>query len=518
MANKMTEYPNIDTWSREPEESYAYSDGKNLILNIEKILPMSLSRMSDKEKEGILHLKTFIIDRKLFYKKTDLIAQYVDYFTEFFDEDKELPLAYLSIKEAIDSSHKSMTPLEFLKTLMEKFFTGTAVKRNIYKMVSANYNLDVTIDPKTGRSFNGIYDFTNDEAKILLAISVFMKFTIPITSQYINTNTMISDDELSDLVTDVFVESFYRMGNYYGVDVDELLVKLYMFTEKKIAKHYGLNQLLWNQQCALRGLTESMHVDTILIKHLLANNMFKFRFDESIINFMKSIVETQLICTINRLKYKANPVRIDNDKDYNGLTGTDKLYQSMSKMDESSVIRCAKSIEYEINLLTKELGEISDEEHDWYYNHYVTTEEFHKMMVDYFYAGVFGGFLECKNVSSDQYVDLMIWCKRKLIRDGYKELPYLISSNLKGRMSQRLLQNSRYITKYQSSSTYKNMMENTYSCIDPKEDDPVLSIISKVINNIFTYNEYDDQEKTGEVIEFNEDVISDEIMNFIDNI
>ena len=513
----MADYPNIDTWQRKPEDAYAYSDGKNLILNIEKILP-SVTRMREEDRESILFMKTFVIERKLFFKKTELIAQYIDYFTEFFDPDKELPLAYLSIKEAIDSSQKSMTNIEYIKMVMGKFFRDTNIKRNIFRLVEANYDLDVTVDAKTGRAFTGIYDFTNDEAKILLAISVFMKFVIPITSQYIVTNTLYTDAELSNLVTDVFVESIYHMGNYYGVEVDDLLVKLYKFTEQKILKHYGLHQLLWNQQCALRGLTESMHVDTILIKHLLSNNMFKFKFDDNIISFLKSIVETQLICTINRLKYKANPVRVDNTKDFNGLSGTDKLEQSMSKMDESSVIRCMKSIESEFTLLEKELGEISDEEHQYYYENFLTTSVFHKMLVDYFYASHFGGFTEQKNISSDQYVDMMIWCKRKLIRDGYKELPDLISSNLQGKMSQRLLQNSKFVSKLQQASTYQNMMKNTYNCLIGYNDNAILELISKVLNNVYTYVDYDNPDRTGQQIEFNEDVISDELMNFADSI
>ena len=243
-----TEYPNIDTWTREnPEDAYVYSDGKNMIINIEKIMPMSLSKMSEEDQAKITLLKSFAIDRKLFYKKTDVICQYIDYYVEFFDDDKELPLAILSLKKMIDSSTSSMTKIEFMKSLVRKLFSETSIKKNVYRLVEANYKLDVTIDTKTGREFNGPYDFTNDEAKILLAISVVMKFVIPIVTQYISTNTIYSDDELNILPTDVFVEIVYRMGDYYGVLADKVLVKLYMFTETKIFKHAGLHKLLWNQ-------------------------------------------------------------------------------------------------------------------------------------------------------------------------------------------------------------------------------------------------------------------------------
>ena len=519
---KMTEitgvYPEIDNWERKNnEDAYVWSDGKNLIINMKKFLP-SIDRMRKEDRQSLMFLQTFVIERKLFYKKTDLIAKYLDYYIEFFDPDKELPLTYLSIKEAIDSSNRSMTVSEFIKFIMDRFFRTTHVKRNIYQLVEANYDLDVTVDKKTGRVFNGIYDFTNDEAKILLAISVFMKFVIPITAQYITTNTIYDDEQLSNVVTDVFVESFYRMGNAYGVEADDLLIKLYKFAETKILKHYGLHQLLWNQQTALRGLTESMHVDTILIKHLISNNMFKFMFNDNIVSFMKSIVETQLICTINKLKYKANPVRVDNTKDYNGLSGIDKLDQSMSKMDEGSIIKCTKSLQYEFARLERELGPISDDEHDYYYCNFLTTDPFHKSLVDYFYAKRFGGFTEMKNISADQYIDMMIWCKRQLQRERKQELPELISSNLEGRMSQRLLQNSKYINKLQQDETYTNMTNDTYRYLIGYNDQAILDPISKVLNNVYVYNSYECPELTGMKIEFNEDIISAELLTFIDSI
>ena len=514
-----TKIPKIDTWTRKNEEdAYATSDGKNLLLNIEKIIPNSIKRMPKEYLDGLNFMKTFIIERKLFFKKTDLICQYIDYFIEFFDPEKELPLVYLSLKEVIDSNIKTLTMQEFLKLLTMRFFHDTQIKKHIYELVEYNYDLDVTIDEKTGRVFEGLYDFNNEEAKVLLAISVFMKFVIPITSQYINTTDMYTADELNSLVTSVFVEAFYRMGDYKDVEADEVLVKLYKFTETKILKHYGVHSVLWNQQCALRGLTESMHVDTILIKHLLSNNMFKFKFDNNIISFLKSIVETQLICTINKLKYKANPVKIETEKNYNGLSGIDKLEQSMAKLDETMIIRCERAIEYEFNRLEKELGEIDGEEHAYYMEHFLLTCPFHKMIVDYFFAKEFGGYTELKNVSAEQYVDLVIYAKRKTKLQGYKELPDLISSNMEGKMSQRLLQNSKYITKYSSSETYQDLKNNKYKCLNGYNETAILDIASKTLNNVFVYVDYDNQERTGEQIEFNEDIISDEIFNFVDMI
>ena len=468
--------------------------------------------------EGLTMMETFIIERKLFSNKIDMLCQYIDYFIEFYDEDKELPAAIMFIKKQIDNRTESMKKDQFINLVTTRFFRDTNVKQLVYKMVEHNYELDVTVDKKTGRTFMGHYDFTNDDAKALLAISIVMKFVIPATSHYIATNTVYNDDTLSSLATDIFMEVFGYVGEAENTNPDILLMKLFKFTEEKINKHSIDHQALWQQQSALRGLTENKHVDTVLIKHLISNNMFKFQFNDNIVSFMKSIVETQLMCTINKVKYKADPVHVDGIKDANGLSGIDKLEQSLAKLDETTIIRCDKSLKDIINKLEQEVGPISDEEVAYYGIHFQATSSFHSTLLNYMFAKEFGGYTELKNINIFQHMKLLVIAKRRLTNAGYVQLPYLFSSVIRGRTSTRLLQNTKFTNKLEASSVYRNLIDNKYPTLKGYGDDKILQIISQTLNNIYTYVEYEHQELTGEIIEFNEDVISDEILNFIDNI
>ena len=528
-------YPDVDNWQREKENAYIYADGKNIKLNLEKIIPKSYRKFSKDDQEAQSSLQTFILERKLFFAKIDEICSYIDYFIEFFDEDKELPKLYMDIKNRLDSNKEPLTIVEFVKTIVRKFFRDSSIKRHVYEMVEANYKLDVTVDSKSGRVFNGPNDFTNDEVKRLLAISIFMKFIIPITSQYVATNTINSNLELNTLVTDIFVETFYHMG--YRVitkeyvhddgtvelveeieDAEELLKKMYIFTSDKITKHANAHSVLWQQQTALRGLTENKHTDVILIKHLLSNNMFKFRFNENVISFLKSIVETQLLCTINKVKYKADPVRVDSTKDFNGLSGIDKLEQSMSKQDESQIIRCEVSIKDVVRRLERMYGEFTDEEIEYYMCNTDMTSSFHNMIFGYVYAKMFDGYVEIKNMGLVDRVCLLIAAKRMMNQENKKQLAWLLTSNIKGRTSARLLQNNRFTNKLTSDEAYNKLIDDTYQALKGFREDEVLSIISRVLNNVYTYVEYDNQELTGEEIVFNEDVAGADIIAFIDNI
>lgn len=516
-----TTIPKVDTWARKnPTSGYVYPDGKNIKLNVTKFIPKSSRKLmaSKFTKDEIASLETLLIERKLFFNKTDMLCQYIDYFIEFFDEEKELPTAYLYMKKQLDSRTESMTADEFINMITIRFFRDSAIKSKVYDMVDHNYDLDVTYDKKSGRTFDGFYDFSNDDARRLLAISIVMKFAIPIISQYIATNNLYVEATMGNLITDVFMEIFFRVGSYQDGDPDSLLLKLYKFTEEKIVKHSIDHQALWAQQSALRGLTESKHVDTILIKHLISNNMFKFKFDDNIVSFMKSIVETQLLCTINKVKYKADPVHVDGTKDVNGLSGIDKLEQSLAKMDETTIIRCEKSLVDIINELEEQVGPISDEEISYYGVNFVASSAFHNTLLGYMFAKDFHGYTEFKNKDIFQHMRLLIIAKRMLKKAGYIQLPHLFSSVIRGRTSMRLLQNTKYTNKLMASSAYKNLINNKYPTLKGYKDDIILSMVSQCLNNIYTYVDYENQELTGEVIEFDEDIISDEILSFIDSI
>ena len=86
--------PKIDSWSRNAQEAYIYpsDDNKCVRLNIEKIIPESAKKILDRNPVAIETLKTFTIGRAAFQNKTTDVCNYIDYFIENYDIDKELPV------------------------------------------------------------------------------------------------------------------------------------------------------------------------------------------------------------------------------------------------------------------------------------------------------------------------------------------------------------------------------------------------------------------------------------------
>lgn len=516
MMNMSTK-PNIDEWERDPQDAWIYPDGKTIILNQKKVQPKSFKRFQNRNPEAIKAMGTFIISRDAFANKNNEVCAYLDYFIEFYDTDKDLPIVYANLKKTLDSRKDSITDVEYQKLLISRLILETNIRSKIRELVEDCYCYDVTVD-KYGREYHGAYDFTNEEAKVLLMISFMMKIVIPPTEHYISTNTLYGDKELSGLMLSIFTDVFYLVGDDNAdmdVDSDVLMIKLYKYTDKQIIKHVKGNNTLWDQENALRGVTDSSHTDTLIAKYLISDNFFKIKFYNNIVSFIKSIIETQLYFTIEITQYKGNPVSLDFSPSPEGLSNIDKIEQLQAKRDESQNIKIDLSIEDVMGKLKKMVGPISDEEIEFYKKYSLYNNEFHTDLIRNCFAKFFDGFSELKVMPILTNVELIIVAKRMLKQKGYKQLPWLMSSVPYGKISRRLLRNNRYLTKLKASEKYQCIMEKKYKALKGYKDDEPLVLISMVLNNTYRFVEYEQKELTGEIIPFDEDIISAEILDFI---
>ena len=512
----------LSTIAKSKDDIWILNEHPNLRINFAKALPRSVVHGLFETEEDRRAAETFKISRKAFQNNLAQTCQYLSYFAEFYDPEKELISLYMYIKNIVDNGRQSLTVEEFKKHLMGKIFRDYHIKENIYRMVEDNHYIDATIDKKTGRVFNGPDDFTNDDIKRLLAISMMLKIIIPPVEHYISTNSIYANDDplINNLMLSLFVDMFYKVGDQNDeYEADILQEKLFNFAEKKVRKHYKAHKTIWEQQGALRGTTETSQLDRLMVKFLLTDNFFKFHFNNALSAFLKAVIETQLKFTINRVSYNFNPVHVSAEKGPDGLSGIDKLEQMQLKVDETKSIRSYKALEDVLKKLEYEYGPIEEDEINFYEKRLMGLDKFHNTLINYNFAGEFGGFTELKSASIRQLMKFIIYAKRELTVKGYTELQWLISSILKGKVSNRLLQNTKFINKLKTSSTYKHLVEDTYGVMmEGLNDDPILKMISRILNNNYVFVEYSMPELTGEPIEFNENNISNEILNFIDEI
>lgn len=225
-------------------------------------------------------------------------------------------------------------------------------------------------------------------------------------------------------------------------------------------------------------------------------------------------------------QYEKNLIEVTQTKNNDGLSGIDKMAMSLDKYDEGIVVLVDLNVETTIQRIREMVDvPITDDEIDYYMKH-LTLSEMQTEYVYAFYANYFGTFRDLHLLTRRQYITLLLIMKKILLIDlGYDPetkdvkqaaLPYILSGNLEDRIVNRMVRNARFLEKLESSPKYQKLVNDEYSMllqINGKEDF-IKSRLSTLINTRFTYVTYEEPELTGQVIEYDEEEIADELLDF----
>jgi hypothetical protein len=201
-----------------------------------------------------------------------------------------------------------------------------------------------------------------------------------------------------------------------------------------------------------------------------------------------------------------------------GLSGLDKLAMSLEKVDESLTILSEINIKQVIKKIKKKINiEISKEEVEYYmYNHVVSP--FQKQLVFNYFARYFGGFRDLAMVSRRQYIKLILLLQKALQLQGKIYLPQIIVGNIL-KLNTRTIQNTKFLSKIETSSIYQSIVKDKFNTIDQiKKNNTILGLLSTILNTTFTIVDYDKPEMTGLPLEVNDDIVSDEFLDFLNQL
>lgn len=492
----------VDDWEPKQDEIFVYPDGKLIVIPFEKIF-----------KRDIKAINTFIIKKdsyvnRLGNDKDKGICHYINYFINFYDEEKELLLSYLKLKYIIDNKHiKIKSPNSFIKALYSILFTDT-MKKKISDMVEDNYYIDLTSN--SGVKYAEQLEFTNEHAKIMMKISMSMKIMVPVLFHYINTYNINIGKEVS-------LFDFYENLFYMYSDSVDIYNKLYVTVEAKVKNHVSKNKHSWSQREIL-GVDPLTYADSLLKDKIISETMFKYTFNKNIVSFNSVIIDNQL-GFFNKERYDYTMVELTSKKDSDGLSGLDKLEMNTYKIDESLVILSDINIKHTIKKIKKSMKiKIPKEEINFYKQHYKISK-FQVQLVFYYYAKYFGGYRDLNLITRKQFLQLLILLKRRLQFQGFVYLPQILTGNIE-KFNKRTIQNAKFLNKIENSSIYQTLVNEKFSTLEElKKSNLILNLLSTIINTTFTIVDYDNPEKLGEPLEIgNPDILSDEFLNFLNQI
>ena len=190
-----------------------------------------------------------------------------------------------------------------------------------------------------------------------------------------------------------------------------------------------------------------------------------------------------------------------------------------TKIDEFLIIFSNVNINTTIKAIKKKLKiKISKDEINFYMK-YHKLNKISKKLIFYYYAKYFNGFRDLNLIKKRQYVLLMLIMKKRLEAKGYIYLNQIISANIKGKVSTRTIRNSKFLEKVSTSSVYQNLIKNKYASLEKMgHGDEIINILSSIINTDFVMIDYYLPEHLGEDIGLDLETISEECLDFINQI
>lgn len=485
----------VDDWIPKPEEELIKQDGQLVIIEFDKIF--------DKAENN---LNYFIIKKDSYISRMDEFALYINYFLKFYDTEGELLMGYLIMKYSIDI--EGITSLESFINMIYAILITPKIKKLIDQMVEDNYYIDLSPKNKT-KVYDESLEFTEAHAKVLLSISITMKIITPVVFHYLTTTQQLKNKRIiSKIYTDILC--------IFGQDID-IYSKLYICVAAKINVHYNAHSLMWSQR-EIVGVTKESHLEHLLAETIIQETIVRMRFHKNVIAFIYVILDNQLKI-FNMEDYQQNRVELNTQPDANGLKGIDKIEMNTAKIDESQVVLSKINIKTTMKRLQKKYNvHISDDELNFYKNN-VPIIQFQTKLVYYYFAKEFGGYRDLLLLNKTKYIKLLITLKKVLIYRGYEYLPQILTSKVQGKMRSRTIQNNKFISKIETSSVYKNIMANKYDIVAHLgKDDYILKTLSTMLNSVFTIIDYEKQDLIGVPIEVHQDRLSDEFLDFINQI
>ncbi len=484
-------------------KEYIYKDGRTARVPFQYLL-----NDPDMELFG-----TFIIKRPAYANKLDLICQHLNYFIEFYDKDNELLFGYLKLKHIINNKQGYEIHPSTFKSMLYSILFSNSMLDKIASFVDDNYILN--IDEEDGnKKFSDQTRFTDKHVKILYRASTATKMIIIPLIYYIYVNGHDQNYYIHQ-----YVKPIFNLVSEPNVDI---LRKFNIWIAQYVEVNVNKNSSIWSKLEAY-GENPVQAASNLLNKHIITDSLYKYRFNDNPVKLNYVIIKEQ-IGYMNIDKFNHNVIDITPQKgstSNNDLTKLDKLLQSSAKIDESTIVITEASIKRNMQKVLNKMGATIDEkEINFYMAFHHINPKIQRRLVNDFFAKEFSGHNDLKNVTKRQYITLMVCLKKYLLGLGYIYLPMIISSNVLGKTNSRMIQNNKFKDKLENTPMYNIMNSEKFSILNKvyendRNKDPKLQLLSLILNSKFTYVDYDmGIDKMDEIIEYNEDALCSEFINF----
>ena len=495
--------PELNNWECPPDEEYFVYENEVVRALYEEKLHLD---------EGT-PLPIFYIRKNHYKDRMPDVVKHINYFLNFYDDNKELFLSTLSVKFIVDQNPK-LSQESFINLVMDRIITDTLVLK-IKAMAKRLYVININTD-REGK-YKNTPKITNDQATQLVALSFCFRLTLPLCVHFSNINESFIGKK--DYIP-CFDRLYMKIVKRFEEDDVQVFNALCKFVKYRVDRYYNANKGIWAQKKQLYGATKEIYQEELIHDVLLVKSLHKLDYTRSCVSFIDGIIHyfNQNNSSEN---YKSKPFEIGADDTMNDsddyLSHAEALEMAVYKIDESNAMidsinnkKVMKKIEDSFCIT------IPDEEFKFYMDN-IKINPIIESMLHSFYSKRFKDTNAIYGLNRAQTIELIIYMKKYLQLRGMVILPQICTAKVKGRFKENSIKNTKFIEKFESSSVYKNVIAPKFKYVSELEDKDhvIVRKLSSIINSTFEFVDYDPSINGFEYVDVNTDIIIDEFLLFL---
>lgn len=264
--------PDLAEWKPEFGDVFYRFDGENVIADYN-------GKMGNMEE--ISTLPIFYIKKTHYKSKMDDIVHHMNYFTKFYDIDRETFFSIMSVKYNIDKDLE-MSQKDFVEMVMERIVTPKFIGK--CKMMACNlYKLNINAD--TSGKYNNTPKITNKQAFQIVAVSFCFKILIPIVLHFSAINKNF-DPAIKTQYLKCFNRIFNKTIKKFEAGDTPFYASLCRFVVFRGEKLYRNNMTTFYQKKMLRGDTVELFNEELIKDVVCVKTLYKLDYHKSCVAFI----------------------------------------------------------------------------------------------------------------------------------------------------------------------------------------------------------------------------------------
>ena len=498
-------FPKLNDWKITEEDEFFYQFGDNVIAKYDRIL--------DFRKDQFC---TYKILSKHYVTKLQDILKHINYFIKFYDVEHEYLVAMLSLKYMTDTTEDDMTPKAFTDYILKRVITKTFINR-IRDMVDDLY--ECNIDTEMSENYRTTPKITNDQAKVIVALSFVTRLILPICVHYTNISHYFTTRKAYiPLFDKIYMSILSRLEKDYETQVFQSLCK---FIEYRIDKNTMRDIGNWEKKRQLHSTNVELYKNTLIHEVILVKCIYKIDYSRSIVSYFDGVVMNNY-SQYKKENFKSKPIEIaaeeyeKDDDDF--LSHAEAIEMSIYKNDETNAFISEynladvyESLHYRFNI------PINDKEFKFYYDN-VKINSVSQQLLHSFYSRFFNDSTAIELVTREQAIWLLIILKKFLTLKGMVILPQICTAIVKGKFKENTIKNRRFNEKLETSSVFINSIKEKFKYVDEAlngKDSTIKRRLSTIINSSFTLVDFNPEIDGKIVEEIDEDMLIYEFSTFL---